>query len=222
MIIGHFAVGFGAKRWVPSLSLGTAFIAVQWADLLFATLLALGVERVEVVPGVTAVTPFDFLRYPFSHSLVAGLAWAALFAAGCLLLRRPKVVAAAVALLVFSHWLLDWVTHRRDLPLAFGDGEKVGLGLWYSLPGTLAVELSLFALGVWLYLRATRARDGVGTWALWGLVAALLAVYFYGIWGPPPPSPAAVAVLGHSIWLFVAWGYWIDRHREARWATAGS
>jgi hypothetical protein len=216
MIVGHFAVGLGAKRWVPSLSLGTAFIAVQWADLLFATLLALGVERVAIEPGLTAASPFDFLRYPFSHSLVAGLVWAALFAAVALLLRRPKAVAVALALLVFSHWLLDWVTHRPDLPLAFGDGPRVGLGLWTSLAGTLAVELPLFALGIWLYLRATRARDGVGTWALWGLVAALLAVYFYGIWGPPPPSPMAVALLGQSIWLFVAWGYWIDRHREVR------
>ena len=115
-----------------------------------------------------------------------------------------------------SHWLLDLLTHRPDLPLAPGFETRVGLGIWESLPATLLVELGLFALGVALYLRATRAADRTGTIALWAMVGFLLLAYAANIFGPPPPSMSAVAWAGNAQWLLVAWGYWIDRHRQAR------
>jgi hypothetical protein len=117
---------------------------------------------------------------------------------------------------VLSHWLLDFLVHRPDLPLTIQGTERFGLGLWNSLPGTLAAELLLYALGVGLYVRFTRARDRWGTLGLWGLVGFLLIVYLANLFGPPPPSVGAIAWAGHAMWLLVAWGYWVDRHRQPR------
>lgn len=217
MFIGHFAVGLGAKRVAPALSLGTLFLAAQLADLLWPTFVLLGVERFAIVPGITAVTPLDFIRYPYSHSLVALLAWGALLGLVYAIGRRAGLVASlTLVVLVLSHWVLDVLTHRPDMPITLHGARRLGLGLWDSLPGTLAVELLLFAAGVAVYLRATRARDRVGGLAFWALVAFLLIVYLANLFGPPPPSVAAVAWSAEAIWLLVAWGYWIDRHREAR------
>jgi hypothetical protein len=221
MFLGHFALAFAVKPAAPRASLGTLVLAAQFADLLWPALLLLGVERVAVRPGVTAVTPLEFEHYPYSHSLLALCLWAAAGAGLYLLARRSRpgaaTAAALVGGLVLSHWLLDFVVHRPDLPLAFGDSTRAGLGLWNSLAATLAVELGLLALGLWLYGRSTRSRDRAGRWALWGLAGFLVAVYLSSLFGPPPPSPEAVAWVTQSMWLLVAWGYWIDRHRE----TAG-
>jgi hypothetical protein len=217
MFIGHFAVGLGAKRVAPALSLGALFLAVQLADLLWPTFVLLGVERFAIVPGITAVTPLDFIRYPYSHSLVALLGWGALLGLVYAIGRRAGLVASlTLAVLVVSHWVLDVLTHRPDMPITLHGARRLGLGLWDSLPGTLVVELLLFAAGVAVYLRATRARDRVGRLAFWALVAFLVIVYLANLFGPPPPSVAAVAWSAEAIWLLVAWGYWIDRHREAR------
>ena len=215
MFIGHFGVAFGAKRTVPAVSLGTLFVACQLADLVWPVLVIAGVERVGVQPGLTVVTPLDFIYYPFSHSLVAAASWALAFAALYTVLRgartRTGILLAAV---VASHWVLDALTHRPDLPLTPRAGStRVGLGLWDSLPGTLAVEVLLFAGGLWLYARATRAIDRTGRVALWALVAFLLAVYAANLFGPPPPSGMAAAWSALAMWLLVAWGYWVDRHR---------
>jgi hypothetical protein len=221
MFIGHYAVGFAAKRLAPMLSLGTLFLAVQLADLLWPTLVLLGVEEVRIAPGITAVTPLDFVYYPYSHSLLTLAGWGVLLGAGYAAIRRAGPGAGLVlALGVLSHWVLDVISHRPDMPFGFNGGGRVGLGLWNSLPGTLAVELTLFALGVALYARATIPRDRAGRWSFWALVAFLLVVYLANLFGPPPPSVAAVAWAGHALWLLVLWGYWIDRHREPRPAPA--
>jgi hypothetical protein len=81
------------------------------------------------------------------------------------------------------------------------------------VPATLIVEFGLFAAGIAAYLRATRARDRVGRWAFWSMVAVLAAVLMSGILGPPPTSERGVAVGALGLWLFVPWGYWFDRHR---------
>lgn len=214
MFLGHFAIGFAAKRYAPRASLGTLFLAAQFIDLLWPLLVLAGIERVRIVPGITAVTPLDFEHYPWSHSLLMVLVWGALFAAVYFLIRRDRRTSLVLGLAVVSHWVLDWLTHRPDLPLAPG-AERVGLGLWNSLAGTLVVEVGLFALGVYLYVRATRARDRVGSWALWALLVFLVAIYAGNLFGAPPPDAMAIAWVGQAQWLLVAWGYWIDRHRMA-------
>ena len=213
MFLGHFGVGFGAKAAAPKTSLGSLFLAAQFIDLLWPSLLLIGLEKVEIVPGITRVTPLDFTDYPVTHSLVAVLLWACLFAAAYYLLRRYPKGAWICGAAVLSHWVLDLVTHRPDLPLVPGVAARVGLGLWNSLPATLLVELCIFAIGVWLYVRSTRALDRVGSISLWSLVGFLVVVYFSNLFGPLHPSATAIGWLGQAQWLLVIWAFWIDRHR---------
>lgn len=214
MFIGHFGLAFGAKKAAPAASLGTLFAACQFADLLWPTLVLLGYERVEVRPGVTRMTPLDFVSYPYSHSLLALCVWGVAFGAIYYAIRRRRISAAVtVALLIVSHWGLDYLTHRPDLPLTLTGADRVGLGLWNSVPGTLAVELTIFAAGIGLYVHETAPRDRIGSGGLWTLVNFMLAVYLASAFGPPPPNAAAVAWSAEAMWLLVVWGYWVDSHR---------
>ncbi|MGV8040176.1 MAG: metal-dependent hydrolase [Thermoanaerobaculaceae bacterium] len=215
MFIGHFGVAFGAKKAAPQLSLGTLILAAELVDFLFPVFTLLGLEALRLDPGNTRVAPFDFYRYPFTHSLATGIGWGALLALGVYAFRRTARGAAVAGLLVVSHWVLDWITHAPDMPLWPG-GPKVGLGLWNSVAGTVLVEGAVFTLGVGLYLSATRARDRVGSWALWSLVGFLVLLYAANLASPPPPNVESFAWVGLAAWLFVPWGYWIDRHREVR------
>ena len=215
MFIGHFGLGFGAKKLAPATSLGSLFLACQFADLLWPVLVLTGVEVVKIQPGITTVTPLDFVHYPYSHSLLASLVWAAAFTIGYMLIRRSfSLAAVVVGALVLSHWFLDLLVHRPDLPLTLTGSAHYGLGLWNSLPATLVIELILFLAGVAIYARVTKARDRWGSIGFWALVIFLLVVYIANIFGPPPPSATAVAWGAESMWLLVAWGYWLDRHRQ--------
>ena len=212
MFIGHFGVALAAKRVAPRPSLGTAVLAAQWADGIWPLFVLLGIERVAIVPGITTVTPLDFVSYPWSHSLVADAGWAALFAVVYGTLRKDWRGALWLAALVLSHWVLDVVAHRPDVPTWPG-GPKLGMGLWNSVPASLAVEFALFGAGAWIYARSARARDMLGNVLYWAFVVTLAAIYVASVFGPPPPSVGALAVTGLLGWLFVAWAYWIDRHR---------
>lgn len=216
MFIGHYALAFGAKKLTPVVSLGTLFLACQFADLLWPTFVMLGLERFEVAPGDTEVTPLRFVHYPYSHSLVALVGWMLAFGLAHLLLRRSTLFTAAVlAGLVFSHYVLDFITHRPDLPITLSGDARLGLSLWNSRLATIAVEVPMFALGVWLYARVTKPRDRAGSIGLYSLVAFLAITYLANLFGPPPPSVEAVAWSAQLLWLLVAWGYWLDRHRVA-------
>ncbi len=215
MFLGHFGIGFGAKAAAPRVSLGTLFLAAQFVDLLWPTLLLIGLEKVVIAPGNTRVTPLDFTDYPITHSLLLSLVWAVLFGAAYYLLRKYPKGAWVCGAAVLSHWVLDLLTHRPDLPLLPGGATRVGLGLWNSLPATLIVELGIFAIGVWLYTRSTRPLDRTGTIALGALVGFLLVIYFSNLFGPPPPNVTALAWVGQTQWLLVIWAFWIDRHRAS-------
>ena len=214
MFIGHFALGFAAKRAAPTISLALLFTACQLADILWPVFVAAGLESVRIAPGITAFTPLDFVSYPYSHSLVALCLWGALLGSACWLFGAGARASLLVAALVLSHWLLDFVSHRPDMPIYPG-GALWGLGLWNSVPATLIVELLLFGTGLWVYVRATRARDSVGRWSFAGLVAFLLIAYFANIAGGPPPSVTAIYVAGIAgALLLIAWSWWTDRHRQ--------
>lgn len=215
MFIGHFAVAFAAKRVAPSVSLGTLFVATELLDVLWPVFVLLGVESVAIQAGITAFTPLDFTSYPWTHSLAMCALWGLAAAALYYLARGNGRAALVVGLIVLSHWVLDALVHRPDLPLVPGGGIKVGLGLWNSIPGTLIVEGALFALGLALYASRARAADRAGRYGLWVLVALLLAAYAGAAFGPPPPGVEAVAwagILGGA--LTAALGYWVDRHRR--------
>jgi len=214
MFIGHFGVGFSAKYFAPKVSLGSLFLAAQFIDLLWPTLLLFEIERVRIFPGATVVTPLVFEHYPISHSLLAVLAWALLVAGMHYLLKRERFAAFVLGILVISHWGLDAIVHQPDLLLFPGSTTVVGLNVWSSLPITLVIEGSLFAFGVWLYSRATHPSDATGRWGFLGLVFFLLSIYVGNLWGAPPPSIKAIGWVGQLQWLLVIWGYWVDKHRH--------
>jgi hypothetical protein len=213
MFIGHFALGFAAKKATPSVSLAVLFAACQLADLLWPIFLLLGIEQVAIEPGNTAMTPLNFISYPYSHSLVMLCVWGvALGAIYVGLARAPLAAALALALLVVSHWVLDVITHRPDMPITPTGSARLGLGLWNSIPATMTVETAMFAAGVWLYLGATPPRTRARTIGLWSLVALMLIIYVGNVFGPPPPSVTALewtAVAGSVLLLVWAWA--VDR-----------
>jgi membrane-bound metal-dependent hydrolase YbcI (DUF457 family) len=215
MFLGHMAVGFAAKRVAPEVSLGVLLAASEFVDLLFPVFLLAGWEQARIVPSDNPFTRFDFVSYPYSHSLAAGLFWALLAAAGYWAARRRRTGAVVVGLVVLSHWVLDVISHQVDMPLYPGTSPKIGLGLWNSLVGTIIVEGLMFAAGVWLYTTTTRARDRTGVYGFWGFVLLLVGLYAANIAGPPPPDAAAVAWVGLAFGLFFFWAAWFDRHREA-------
>jgi hypothetical protein len=216
MFLGHYAVAIGAKRAAPRASLGTLIAAAAFLDLVWPVLVLLGLERVVVEPGATAFTPLNFEHYPISHSLVMSVVWGAVFGAAYFLVRRDLRAAAVLGVLVVSHWFLDAIVHRPDLPLTLGGDARVGLGLWNSILGTLAVELAMFAAAVWLFLGATRARDRIGGAGFAAFSIFLLAIYASAAFGPPPPNAEAIALADTGQLLVIALAAWIDAHRSAR------
>ena len=216
MFIGHFGVAFAAKRIAPRTSLATLVAAATFVDIVWPIFLLLGIESVRIDPRSTAFTPLDFTHYPWTHSLLMGVVWAAAF--GLIYRARTRYAQGAwtAAALVLSHWVLDWITHRPDLPLAPGTAAHYGLGLWRSVVWTVVVEGALFIAGLALYVAATRARNRKGSVGLWGFVAFLLLAYV-GNLGSVPPSVAAIAVtalIGTA--LSLVWIWWFDRNREPR------
>lgn len=214
MFIGHFGVGFAGKKFSKSASLGTYFMAAQWVDLIWPMLLLLGIEKVEIDPGVSAVTPLDFSYYPFTHSLVGVIVWGILFGTIYFFFKKNYKTSIILGLLVASHWFLDLLVHIPDLPLFPGKGIKVGLGLWNSLTATLILEGLVFTFGVFLYYKTTNAKNKIGQYSLIGLIVFLVLIYFSNLFGPPPDSVEAIGIVGNAQWLIVLWGYWIDRNRE--------
>jgi hypothetical protein len=216
VFIGHFGIALAAKKVAPCTSLGTLVMAAQFVDLIWPFFLFLGVERVIIAPGATAVTPLDFVSYPLSHSLLADFGWACLFAGIYKIVKHDSRGAICLWFVVISHWLLDALSHQPDLPLYPGSSTYVGLGLWNSTFWTILVESAIFVLGARLYAKTTSPRDRIGTFAFRSFIALLLLFYFINIFGPPPPSERAVAWGSLSMWLFVIWAYWLDRHRQIR------
>jgi hypothetical protein len=192
MFVGHYGVSFAANRIDRPIPLWVLFIAVQLLDVFWAPFIVLGIERVRIVPGITASNPLDLYYMPYTHSLVAALLWSA--GAGIVygvLTRRHSVGKAAlvVALAVFSHWVLDFVVHRPDLPL-YDNTAKVGLGLWNLPTVAFTLEGALLFGGMWLYLRtASVPRTPM---MVFGLVMLLIQAYVF--FGPPPVSDKAAAV----------------------------
>lgn len=213
MFVGHYGVSFAARALKPSIPLWLLFLAVQLVDVFWAIFVILGVEKVRIVPGITATNPLDLYYMPYTHSLVGAAAWSIAAAVLYRLGRKPWLTAVIVGAAVFSHWILDLLVHRPDLPL-YDNAMKVGFGLWNFPVTAFVLEGALLFGGMLYYLGKTRPLDGFGRYGpmVFGLVMLLIqaSVFF----GPPPPSDKAVAVMGLGSYLtFAAVAYWLERKR---------
>lgn len=204
MFIGHFALGLAASRVERRLPLGTALVASQLPDAIWPYLLLTGIEKVTIAPGDTAMTPLRFDSYPWSHSLlmvaITGLLLAIVYRTS----GRAARPAGFVAGLAVSHWFLDFISHRPDMPLLPWGDLKLGLGMWNSVPLTVAVEGLMFATAVWFYARGRRMTRG-----FWLLIATLGLVYLGNVFGPPPPGVKEIA--GSMVMLVPLVWWWGNR-----------
>ena len=214
MFLGRFALAMAAKKFAPKASLGMLVLSAQFADCLWPVLLLLAIEQVRIAPGTTRVTPLDFVSYPISHSLLMQLVWGLLLGGIYFFGQHDSRTALVVGALLPTHWLLDYSSHRPDMPLYPG-GAKVGLGMWNSLPLTLVVEFGLFAAGVILYLKATRPKGGWNV-GFWSFALFLAVMYPVSVFGPPPPNVRVLALSALALWLTIPWAAWADRQRELR------
>jgi hypothetical protein len=215
MFLGHYGVALAAKRFAPRTSLGALAFAAQFLDELWPILLLLGVEQVRIVPGLMIMSPLDFVYYPYSHSLLMAVVWGALIGSLYFVLRRYERGAWILAILVVSHWILDVPMHQSDLPLWPGPSSpKTGWGWWNSVVLTYTSETILFLGGISFYVRATRAKDRIGTWGLWIYLLVLAASFIASNYAPLPPNTRALAWGTMAIWLYVPLAWWVDKHRE--------
>jgi hypothetical protein len=212
IFVGHLAVALGSKKLTPEVPVGAAVAAAFGLDLVWPVFLLLGIETVQVNPGSTAFTNLSFVSYPWSHSLATSIAWAGLASVLGRFVYRSWRVGTLLGGLVVSHWLLDFITHRPDLPLWPG-GPLYGLSLWNSIVATILVEGGLFLTATWLYLRETEATDRIGSWSLFALLALVALIWITQPWSPLPPSSAAVAWGALILWWLPPWAAWIERHR---------
>ncbi|TAL43484.1 MAG: hypothetical protein EPN92_10155 [Chitinophagaceae bacterium] len=215
MFLGHYALGLAAKKIDSKPSLGTMLMAAQFIDLLWPLFLIFGIESVKIEPGNTSFTPLNFTHYPWSHSLLATVCWALLFGVVYYIFSKNRKGALLLAVLVISHWLLDYITHRPDLPLTFSGDEKFGLGMWNNKILTLATEGIAFVLGVFIYLRTTKPVGKKGRLLIWSFIILISAIYIMSSFGPPPTSEKMIMYSALGQWLFIAWAYWIDKNRIA-------
>lgn len=215
MFLGHYGLAFGAKKVAPRVSLVTLFIVVEFVDILWPFFLLMGVEKVNIKPGFTEVTPFEFVHYPYTHSLVMGIVWGVVCGGIYWLFQKDLRSAAIVALAVLSHWFLDLVVHIPDLPVTPFGSTKLGLGLWHSMPLTVAVEAAFFFGGLWVYIRGSHAASVRGKWSLGILTAFFVLAELSNLFGPPPTGPVSTLfwmfVILQAILLVLAG--WVDRSR---------
>ena len=215
MLAGHVATALIARARVRDPSTGTYVLAAVLADLLAFVLVLIGVERIEFLDGRGAARYFHPLDISFSHSLVAGLVYGALFAVVLIAAGRHRRTAALAAILVVGHWVLDVISHPPDMPFAPGVPGRVGLGLWTSLPATVVVEGGLWLAALVMFARG--ARGSAGRRSLYWIGAALITVVWFGnIAGPPPPNPSIAPLTSLVLFgLIVAWGYGVESLRSA-------
>jgi hypothetical protein len=213
MFIGHYAVGLASKKFAPGASLGALIAAPILLDLIWPIFLLLGWEQVAIVPNGNPFLRLQFYFYPISHGLIAVIGWATLYAAIYFGMTRYTQGAVVIWLGVVSHWLLDYLVHTPDLPVAAGS-RLLGLGLWNHRWLTIAIELALFAIGIWTYQRGTRAKDKIGLYAFLGFVAVLLLAYAAVAFGPAPGSFKKLAGFALIAWIVIPLAWWFDSHRE--------
>jgi hypothetical protein len=215
MFLGHYGLGMAAKKIAPKTSLGLLLAAAQWLDILWPLFLLLGIEQVRITPNWTKLSPLEFNDYPMSHSLLMVGFWALLWWLVCTGLKVNWKNSLILAALVVSHWVLDLVVHKPDLPLTPRGLTVMGFGLWNYPIWTINLEFILLIVGFAFYMGCTTAKDKIGSIGPWVLTGSLVAIYVATLVLPPPPSPEAIAWGGIALWVVYPLAYWIDQHRKA-------
>jgi hypothetical protein len=215
MLVGHCAVALAGKRAEPTVSFGTLMAAAVLADLLGFVFILVGLEHWTIKPGNAGIYAVDLDSIAWSHGLLPNILWAALFAGGYFLWRRHAPAAWILFAAVLSHWVLDFVSHRADMPITPGLTARFGLGLWTSVPATLVIEGLLWVIAIAVYIRATRSIKRAGIYVFWAMIAFLTLSWVNNIAATPPAgSLTAAAIASLSFFtLLVAWAYWMDRVR---------
>lgn len=208
MFTGHYSASFAGKAADKRIPLWVLFIAVQLIDVLWSIFVLLGIEKVRIVPGITASNALDLYYMPYTHSLLGVLCWSALAYAVCQLVPglRGKCTGPILAAAVFSHWILDLIVHRPDLALYDSVG-KMGFGLWNYRGAAFALEMAVLFGGAAMLYR-TAAHRG----RLIGFVVFLAALQVFGtFFFPPPPSDRAAAMtalVSYIVLALIAW--WVE------------
>jgi hypothetical protein len=218
MFVGHYGPSFAIRAVRPEVPLWVLFVAAQLVDVVWGLLVLAGIEKVRIVPGITAASPLDLYYMPYTHSLVAALLWSFAAALVCRrVFRWPGwSVALWVGATVLSHWILDLLVHRPDLPL-YDNTAKVGFGLWNYVGVSLTLEALVLAGGLWLYLKKTIGLTPVGRLGPIVFVVLMLAMQVGMLFAPLPPSSAAVATSALVAYVaFAAVAAWIDGQRRSR------
>lgn len=208
MFIGHFGLGLASKKVNKLPSLAVMFMAVQFLDLLWPVFCLLGLETFRIEAGNTKLTPLNFTHYPYSHSLFMAILWGGIFGSCYYFFTKNRNGSLLLAALVLSHWLLDMLVHRPDLPITPFSDFKVGLGLWNFPVIEIVLEFGLFFLGTLLYYKSVKPVRKISFWLL---IGTFVLIHLLNLFGPPPPSINAVAWAGNLIWLFVLWAWWIEK-----------
>lgn len=154
---GHLGIGFAAKPVAPKAPLWVLLLASEAIDFLCIGFAALGIEKLSVTQmnfekGLQTIIPGSV---PWSHGLLMALVWSVVFALISYLFYRDRMVGVVVGLVVFSHWVLDFITYPPDLPIFLHNSPKLGLSLWTSGPGiilSLILELALLSAGIAIYI----------------------------------------------------------------------
>ena len=219
MFIGHYGIGLALKKVEPRLSLGLLIFGAIMLDILFGLFLLSGIEHAKIVPGATVVSPFEFYDYPLSHSALGAFMWATagylaywLWPKGDRTQRKRPAFILAIA--IFSHFILDVISHTPDMTIFGKNSSILGLSLWNSLAGTMIVEFGILFIGIYLYRSATYSVSSSGKYGFALMILILVVLYIGNIFGPPPPDMKAVAVTMTAGQLaLVALAFWVDRNR---------
>lgn len=212
MFIGHFAPALVAAARPQATGLGALFVAAQLVDIGFAVLLIPGIEAMRIIPGMSVMNPMDLYHMPYTHSLLGAVLWGLGFGALVWLATKRRAAAIGAALVVVSHWFIDWLVHIPDLTLV-GARPKLGLGLWNHPAIAMPLEVALIALALLYYARRTRSpRGNMRLWILAGVLALLQAVDWFG----PKEASYSLAVpltmlAAYGVLIATAWWAAQDR-----------
>ena len=220
MFVGHYSVSFALKKTDRNISLGMLFLAVQFVDILWAIFVLLGIEKVRITPGFTESNSLDLYYIPYTHSLPAAILWSLLLAGIFYFYHSANKesafrISAAMGLAVFSHFVIDLLVHKQDLPM-IGNSFKIGFGLWDYRWYAFITETGILFAGFWLYLQATTGTGFSGKYGMWIYIAFLQMVNIINFFFNPPPTNSNIAAISAlaSYFALAAIAFWLDKKRN--------